>query len=75
MTMSKVQMKIEELEAFMHKYGFDNESLAGFLGITKPAVDHWTSGRRAIPPTTVRLLKFFAKHPELMDTFENLAIK
>lgn len=62
-------MTPEKLEQFLVRHDLSNAEFARLLGVTGPAVDHWLLGRRAIPLTTVRLLKLFDRKPELMLEF------
>jgi len=48
------------------------EEFADLLGVTPAAVVWWETGQRKVPNTTARLLKMFAKYPQLMKEFGNL---
>lgn len=63
------KMTPDELQQWLNFFDMSEQELAETLEITKPAVDHWLSGRREMPSTTVRLLKFFLKHPTLIGEF------
>lgn len=67
--MIKVLMTSEQLKNFLRKHKLSNDQFAELLGITKPAVDHWLTGRRSVPMTTVKLLKYFDAHPDAMEEF------
>lgn len=62
-------MTPEKLEQFLVRHDLTNAQFARLLGVTPPAVDHWLLGRRAVPLTTVRLLRLFDRRPELMLEF------
>lgn len=69
MNKSKEAMTAKELSNFLVRHKITGEKFAETLGVTKPAIDHWLSNRRSIPETTARLIKFFDKHPDVMDEF------
>ena len=59
----------KELEAFLQKFDISNADFAHMLGVTEPAVQHWLNGRRDVPPTTVKLLRYFERRPVAMEEF------
>lgn len=67
--MDKPTMTSDELKQFLDHFGMSETELAETLSVTKPAVDHWLTGRRDVPPTTVRLLRYFLKHPTRLGEF------
>ena len=66
---NKPTMTSDELNQFLDHFGMNADELAETLSITKPAVDHWLSGRREVPATTVRLLQYWLKHPTRIGAF------
>lgn len=70
--MNKSEMTPRELEKFMAKHRLSDHEFADIIGVTKPAIDHWIAGRRSIPATTARLIRYFDKHPTAMDEFETM---
>ena len=65
-------MRGKDVVKFLNDFKIDGHKLAHCLGITKPAVDHWVTERRSVPPTVVKLLKMFRKDPTLFVLFETL---
>lgn len=63
------KMTPDELRQWLEFFDMSEQELAETIEVTKPAVDHWLAGRREMPSTTVRLLKFFLKHPTLIGEF------
>lgn len=63
-------MNKSELEVFLKKYGLEASELAEVIGLTRMAVEHWLSGRRAIAKPYGRLMRMFDRHPELMREFK-----
>lgn len=62
-------MSPNELRQFMQDFGFKEQSLADLLGVTKICVYYWLLGKRKIPETTARLLKYFRRYPNAMLDF------
>lgn len=67
------KMTKKELDSLLEFWGFSNQEFADLLGVTRPAVDHWVTGRREVPPTTVRLLRLFYAQPKVMKDFQEMA--
>lgn len=67
----KVKMRVNaaELEHFMNRYNLGPHQLAEAVGVTKPAVDHWLTGRRAVPMPVVKMLRFFEAQPKAISYF------
>lgn len=62
-------MTPEELNQFLGRHQMSTDDLAGILGVTKPAVDHWVTRRRKVPVTVAKVLRLFEKYPQLMTGF------
>lgn len=62
-------MNPEELDVFLSNFDFTNADFAEMIGVTEACVDHWIAGRRKIPTTTVRLIRFFVAKPNIMSEF------
>lgn len=58
-TMSDNDLSREELETFMMKQNVGQETLASALGVSSGAVNHWLWGRRKVPPTVARIIRYF----------------
>lgn len=63
------KMTPNELNDFLADFDFTNEDFAEMIGVTEACVDHWLHGRRKIPATTVRLIRFFVAKPNIMSEF------
>jgi len=59
-------MSVDELKTFMTKHNLGAIELAQLLGITRPAVDHWLTGRREVPPPAAKLMRVVEQYPQLM---------
>lgn len=57
------------LESWLEYFDMSEHELAELLGVTKPAVDHWLTGRREVPPTVQKLLNYFLSHPDRLGEF------
>lgn len=66
----KNSMTSKELNKFLDDFGYNVEEFSNLVGVTRPAVDHWLAERRPIPLTVVKLLKFFRKHPTMVEKFD-----
>lgn len=65
-------MNADQLHQFMRMNGLYSQTMSQLLGVTRPCVDHWLSGRRQMPQTTGMLIKLFIKYPWLMNEFRLL---
>lgn len=63
-------MTPSELDLFLKKNGLEADEFAKLIGLTRVAVDHWLTGRRAIAKPYGRLVRMFDRHPELMREFK-----
>lgn len=61
-----ITMTVEELRAFMLKNNLGAVELAQMLGLTRPAVDHWLTERRRVPPPAIKLMRVLEHYPQLM---------
>lgn len=52
----------EELLTYMMKNKLTNVMLARYLGVSGGAINHWTTGRRDVPPPVVKIIKYFDKN-------------
>lgn len=69
-TSNNVQnMSVTELQSFMQKHGFNEKTLADFLGVTVQAIRLWTRGQREISIINTRILRMMNKYPHLMKEF------
>lgn len=62
------QMTSGELKQWMDKFGLNTQQLADILAVTKTCVSYWLTDRRKMPQTTIKLLKYFDRHP--MNIFD-----
>ncbi len=62
-------MTPQELEKWLKKHGLKEGDFAELIGVTYPAVQHWTNGRRSVSLTVTRLLRLFDRDPSLMRGF------
>lgn len=62
-------MSPNELRQFMSEFGLKEQGLADLLGVTKICVYYWLLGKRKIPETTARLIKYFKRYPNAMLDF------
>jgi len=62
-------MSPNELKDFMKTFGFSIRSLSDLLGVSYTCVIYWTTGKRKIPETTARLIKYFERHPNAILDF------
>lgn len=63
------KMHPEELESFLDKYDIDDKRFAELLGVTEQAVKSWLHGKRKVPPTTAKLVRFFDNQPQRLKEF------
>ena len=61
--------KLTDLKAFMMVFGFDNKTLATFVGVSPMAVHYWLTQQREIPDTVIKTVRFFTNKPELMNEY------
>jgi DNA-binding transcriptional regulator YiaG len=59
----------ESLLTFLDYHGLSDKEFANLIGVTRPAVAHWISGKRKVPNTVAKLIRFFNNKPELMREF------
>jgi len=62
-------MSPNELKEFMVKFSFNLNSLADLLGVSRTCVLYWVTGKRKIPETTARLIKYFTRYPNAILDF------
>lgn len=62
-------MTPNELMNWLGRHGIRQQDFANLIGVTPMAVNNWTSGRRSISLTIVRLCKLFDRKPELLKEF------
>lgn len=65
----QVQFTGEDLKKWMSDFGYDKESLAHLLVVSKTAVDFWLTNKRKMPQTTIKLLLYFKRHPQRLFDF------
>lgn len=65
----QIQLSPNELRQFMTEFGFKDQSLAELLGVTKTCVYYWLLGKRKVPETTARLIRYFKRYPNAMLDF------
>lgn len=58
-----------QLKDFLKRHNLSAEQFADIIGVTAPAVSHWTLGRRSIAKWVGRLCRMFDKQPALMKEF------
>lgn len=63
-------MTSAQLAAFMERHKLGSLELARIIGISRPGVDHWLTGRRSIAKPYARLMRLFDKYPQLMSEFK-----
>lgn len=63
---NQVSMTVEELKGFMIKHKMNAMDLAKLLGLTRPAVDHWVQGRRAVPGPAAKLMRVVDQYPQMI---------
>lgn len=66
------KMTTEEFRDWLKQHKMSAEYLSRVLEVTKPCVDHWITGRREVPATTVKLLRFFDDRPGNLEEFANI---
>jgi len=64
-------MSASELNAFMKKHGFSDDSLADLLGVTLQAVRLWVRSQREISVTVTRLLRMLDKYPQMIQVYRH----
>jgi transcriptional regulator with XRE-family HTH domain len=62
-------MRVEELRKFLDRHGLSQRELSELIGVTKPAVDHWLSGRRDVPKPMAKLIRYFDREPAAMARY------
>lgn len=62
-------MTPREIMVWLNKHGIRQQDFATLIGVTPMAVNHWTSGRRSVSLTVVRLMREFDKNPKMMEEF------
>lgn len=68
-TSNDLNMTREDLKRWMKEHGYNTESLAEMLGMTKQGVDYWVSGKRKIPEPIGRLLDFMGRNMDRVERF------
>jgi DNA-binding transcriptional regulator YiaG len=63
------QLSPNELKEFMQKFGFTVRSLSDLLGVSTTCVIYWCAGKRKVPETTARLLRYFERYPNAILDF------
>lgn len=63
-------MNPQQLNEFLERHKMDAGQLAGWLGLTSTAIDHWIHGRRTIAKPYARLMRFFDRYPQLIGEFK-----
>ena len=64
-------MTPDQLNKFMKKYELSANDMADTLGVTYGAIKHWQEGRRKIPETIARLVRWFGDSPLDMKFFKS----
>lgn len=62
-------LKAQEITDMRAALRLTQHQLAALLGVSLQAVYYWETGLRDMPPTTVKLMKFFVKYPQTVKEF------
>ena len=68
-TSNDLNMTRRELIEWMKEHGYNTESLAEMLGMTKQGVQYWVEGKRKIPEPIGRLLDFMSRNMDRIERF------
>ena len=68
-TSNDLNMTREDLKQWMKEHGYNTESLAEMLGMTKQGVQYWVEGKRKIPEPIGRLLDFMSRNMDRVERF------
>jgi len=68
-TSNDLNMTRRELIEWMKEHGYNTESLADMLGMTKQGVQYWVEGKRKIPESIGRLLDFMGRNMDRIERF------
>ena len=68
-TSNDLNMTRRELIEWMKEHGYNTESLAEMLGMTKQGVQYWVEGKRKIPEPIGRLLDFMGRNMDRVERF------
>ncbi len=68
-TSNDLNMTRRELIEWMKEHGYNTESLAEMLGMTKQGVQYWVEGKRKIPEPIGRLLDFMSRNMDRVERF------
>lgn len=66
-TQMKTTMTPAEIIQARRTLMLDQVTLAKAIGVSRPAVLLWESGKRQMPPPAVLLLRFYVKYPGLLQ--------
>lgn len=68
-TSNDLNMTKRDLIEWMKEHGYNTESLAELLGMTKQGVQYWVEGKRKIPEPIGRLLDFMGRNMDRIERF------
>lgn len=55
-----------QLEDFLIKHDLSEDDFVEMIGVTRPALRHWFVGRRKIPPTVAKIVRFLNANPQMI---------
>jgi DNA-binding transcriptional regulator YiaG len=58
---------------YLEKHKLSHLVFAQMIGVTSSAVGHWFKGRRPVPETVIRLIRFFDANRVKLTEFEKMA--